>query len=188
MTPLERWQRVAPTFTAVVEAVPDDSWERDAPCDGWVARDVVRHLVEWVPAFLADGSGIEVQVGPSVDADPVGAWKSLAEQLEGLVAPSDPPRSFSHPRAGDHPLDAAIDQFITSDVLVHTWDLATATGQQVELDQELAAQMADGIEPITDMLAASGQYGEPKPVPDDADPTTRLIALTGRDPAWQRPS
>ena len=26
--------------------------------EGWVARDVVRHLVEWLPAFLQAGAGI----------------------------------------------------------------------------------------------------------------------------------
>jgi hypothetical protein len=36
--------------------------------------------------------------------------------------------------AGDHPLDQAIDRFVLGDVLVHTWDLARATGQDETLD------------------------------------------------------
>lgn len=41
-----RFEKVAAAFTARVEAVPADAWERAARCEGWVARDVVRHLVE----------------------------------------------------------------------------------------------------------------------------------------------
>ena len=42
----DRYRRVADTFTARADAVPDDGWEEPAPCEGWTVRDVVRHLVE----------------------------------------------------------------------------------------------------------------------------------------------
>ena len=45
----DRYQRVAGGFTERVNAVSGPAWELPAPCDGWVARDVVRHLVEWIP-------------------------------------------------------------------------------------------------------------------------------------------
>ncbi len=48
----DRYRRVAGGFTDRVQAVPDEAWEQPAPCEGWVARDVVGHLVEWVPALL----------------------------------------------------------------------------------------------------------------------------------------
>ena len=38
-----------------------------APPEGWVARDVVRHLVEWFPGFLQSGAGVRLPAGPSVD-------------------------------------------------------------------------------------------------------------------------
>jgi hypothetical protein len=37
----ERYRRVAGRFTDTARAVPDGAWENPAPCDGWVARDVV---------------------------------------------------------------------------------------------------------------------------------------------------
>ena len=40
------------------------------------------------------------------------------------------------------------------------------------------------MEPMADMLAASGQYGERVAVPDDADAQTQLLGLIGRDPYW----
>jgi Mycothiol maleylpyruvate isomerase N-terminal domain len=46
-----------------------------SPVAGWDARDVVRHLTEWFPAFLAAGAGIDLPRGPSVDENPVAAWQ-----------------------------------------------------------------------------------------------------------------
>jgi hypothetical protein len=48
---------------------------------GWTARDVVCHLTEWFPPFLAAGSGIQLPAGPSVDDDPVGAWQTHCDAV-----------------------------------------------------------------------------------------------------------
>lgn len=176
-----RYRKVAATFTAVVADVPADGWERPAPCEGWVARDVVGHLVGWVPALLQTGAGIDLGPLPSADEAPAAAWAALDSAIQSILDdPATVDRTFSHPQAGDHPLDQAIGMFILGDVLVHTWDLATATGQSVVLDRDEVHRMRIGIEPITDMLSQSGHYGTPTPVADDADEQTRLIALTGR--------
>ena len=183
--PLARWDLVAGGFTARVEGVPTDRWDDPAPCEGWVARDVVRHLVEWVPPFLASGSDVTIRVGPSVDDDPVGAWSNLAYSVrETLAEPGAGERRFSHPTAGDHALDSAIGMFITGDVLIHTWDLARATGQDETLPAGVVEEMLIGMEPMDEMLRGSGQYGARVEVATDASTQDRLIAFTGRDPDW----
>ena len=50
-----------------------------------MARDVVRHLVEWFPAFLQGSTGIALPAGPSVDDDPAGAWRSQCEAVQALL-------------------------------------------------------------------------------------------------------
>ena len=45
-------------FTDRVRGTRD--WDAPAPVAGWTARDVVGHLTEWLPAFLAGGAGIEL--------------------------------------------------------------------------------------------------------------------------------
>ena len=40
------------------------------------------------------------------------------------------------------------------------------------------------MEPLDEMLRASGQYGPKVEAPADADATDRLVAFIGRDPAW----
>lgn len=65
---------------------------------------------------------------------------------------------------------------------MHTWDLARGTGQDETLDPALCAEMLAGMEPMEDLLRASGQYGPRVEVPDDADVSTRLMGFIGRNP------
>ena len=67
-------------------------------------------------------------------------------------------------------------------MVVHTWDLARATGLDETLDPEMVHDMLVNMEPLDDMLRASGQYGPKVAVAAGADEQTRLIAFTGRRP------
>lgn len=176
----ETFREVAAAFTDRVRGVPPGRWDDPAPCEGWVARDVVRHLVEWLPGFLAHGAGVRLEPVPSVDDDPVAAWEAFAAQVQGLL---DDPATSSVTYAGppgELPLDAAIDQFFTQDVFLHTWDLARATGQDERLDEARCAELLAGMEPWDEALRSSGHYGPRQPVADDADAQTRLLAFIGR--------
>ena len=57
-SPAERHRQVAGLFTERVRGTR--SWDAPSPVAGWAARDVVRHLTEWFPGFLASGAGIEL--------------------------------------------------------------------------------------------------------------------------------
>jgi uncharacterized protein (TIGR03086 family) len=179
----DRYRTVAAAFTRRVCAVPDDAWERPAPCDGWVARDVVRHLVEWIPSFPLAEAGVAVPPGPSVDDDPVGAWRVLDTAIQGaLDDPAVAAREFDS-RAGHFTVADAVDTFCTGDVLVHTWDLARATGLDETLEPDEVHRQLVAMEAFDDaVLRNSGHYGPRVEVPADADEQTRLIAFTGRRP------
>lgn len=79
-------------------------------------------------------------------------------------------------------VEQAVDQFDTGDILVHTWDLARATGLDESLDVEEVRRMVEGMEPYDEALRASGHYGPRVEVPDDADDQTKLLAFMGRHP------
>jgi uncharacterized protein (TIGR03086 family) len=181
--PAERHRQISGGFTERVRGA--SAWDAPAPVPGWAARDVVRHLVEWLPAFLASGSDVRLPAGPSVDADPVAAWQAHSDAVQALLDdPATAARRLSNPHIGELPLDRAIDQFYTSDVFMHTWDLARATGQDERLDQEFCAQLLAGMEPMEEIIRSSGQYGPRVPVKDNADVQTRLLGFIGRDPEW----
>jgi uncharacterized protein (TIGR03086 family) len=178
----ERHRRVAATFTDRVVRVPDGGWELPAPCEGWVARDVVRHLVDWLPGLFFDGWGVARPTGPSVDEDPVGAWAAVDVALQARL--DDPQQAAAEADAagGRLRLDEAVARFATPDVLVHTWDLARATGQDETLDPDKCAEMLDGMRPMEAALRGSGHYGPAVEVPEDADVQTQLLAFIGRTP------
>ncbi|MBL7253350.1 TIGR03086 family metal-binding protein [Paractinoplanes lichenicola] len=183
LTAAERHRTIAGTFTERVRATK--VWDAPAPVPGWTARDVVRHLVEWFPGFLAGGTGIELPRGPGVDEDPVAAWQVHADGVQAVLDdPATPTRQFTNPHTGELPLDQAIDRFYTTDVFMHTWDLARATGQDDRLDADYAELLVTGMEPMEELIRNSGQYGPRVPVPAGADGQTRLLGFIGRDPFW----
>lgn len=182
--PAARHREVAGAFGRRVRGVRD--WDAPAPVPGWVARDVVRHLTDWLPGLLASGSDAVLERGPSVDEDPVACWEVHAASVQALLDdPGTPDRLLSNPHIGELPLDRAIDQFYVSDVFMHTWDLARATGQDEQLDADFCTQLLAGMESMEQAIRGSGQYGPRVVVPEGADAQTRLLGFIGRDPFWR---
>jgi len=181
--PAERHRQLAGGFTDRVLGTRD--WDAPSPVEGWVARDVVGHLIEWLPGLLAGGAGIELATDVSVDDDPAAAWLAHVAAVQALLDdPATADRLLQNQYIGQLPVDQAIDRFYTTDVFLHTWDLARATGQDDRLDPQLCADLLAGMEPIDELLRSSGQYGARVPVPPDAGPQDQLIGFIGRDPFW----
>ena len=180
----EEYREIAGRFTRVVEAVPDEAtWRRPSPVPEWAARDVVRHLVEWFPGFLVAGAGVTLPSGPDVDRDPAGAWRTMSDGVQAVLDdPATAREVLTNPHIGELPLPEAISRFFTTDVFLHTWDLARATGGDETLDPERCAVLLEGMAPLDELLRAGGQYGAKVDVPADADVQTRLLAFIGRDP------
>ncbi|MGZ4678604.1 MAG: TIGR03086 family metal-binding protein [Ilumatobacteraceae bacterium] len=183
----ERFRRVAEGLTSVIAAVPDDAWDQPSPCEGWDGRDVVGHLVGWLPGpgFLLGTFGIETPPIPSVDDDPAGAWAAVRDAIqEGLDNPLVAQRVEDCGPPGRLSFEAAVAMTCTTDVLIHTWDLARAAGIDVELDPEEVARQAAEINDlppsVDEAMRASGHFGPRIDVAADADDLTRVLAFYGR--------
>ena len=186
-SPASSHREVAATFSERVAGVRD--WDVPTPVEGWTARDVVDHLVTWLPGFLA-GGGVALPEVPPVADDPVAAWWAHTDAVQSLLESPRAAQDFAHPFAGTQPLGDALETFYIADVFMHTWDLARATGQDDTLDPHRCEQMLAAMLPVEDLMRTSGQFGPPVPVPPDAPAQDRLIGFIGRDPAWrpgQRP-
>lgn len=176
-------RRIAGEFTKTAEGIAPAAWEDPAPPQGWVARDVVRHLVEWFPAFLHGATGITLPAGPSVDDDPVGAWRAQTAAVQALLDdPTMAARPIDNPNVGAMTLEVAVDRIYTGDVFMHRWDLAQATGQDATLDPVKCAELLAAAEPMDEAMRASGHFGPKVEAPDDADIQTKLLAFIGRTP------
>lgn len=176
-------RETAEGFARRVRGVGATGWDAPSPVEGWNARDVVRHLVTWLPGFLEGGSDVLLDAVPSVDDDPVAAWSAHAEQVQALLDdPATEGRRYTSPFTGEMPVAQAIDQFYTADVFMHTWDLARATGQDERLDEQRCKAMYEGMLPLDELLRSSGQFGPRVDVPEDASYQDKLIGFIGRQP------
>jgi uncharacterized protein (TIGR03086 family) len=69
------------------------------------------------------------------------------------------------------------------EVVVHSWDLARATGQHYDFDPDLAL-LVHGLYSAfpLDGMRSNGSLGPEIPVPADAPVADRLLGLLGRRP------
>ena len=147
--------------------------------------DVATNLTTWFPALLASGSPVRLDPVPSANDDPVAAWTGIDHQVRALLEdPASEDVPFSHEHIPELPLPAMVDQFFTSDVVFHTWDLARATGQDDRLDEDFIAAALAGMSAQEEFIRGSGQFGQRQPVPADATTQEKFFAFIGRDPRW----
>ena len=101
----DRYERVSAAFTDRVEGCRGDRWSAPSPCDGWAARDVVRHVVDTHRRLVAGLEGTEAEPLPA-DADldvaragVLGALRDPDRAARPVGAGSAPCRSSSSPAA-----------------------------------------------------------------------------------------
>jgi uncharacterized protein (TIGR03086 family) len=177
---VNRYHRIADAFTARVEATPDEKWSAAAPCEGWTARDVVAHVVNGHRRFIAALSGGEPS--PLEDgADPKMAWRDVSEAvLETAQDPEKLAKTIPTPMGITMPFEQIVGRMLTTEVLVHTWDLARAVGGDEHLDQEAVRGSYEGVKPLDEMLRRPGAFGPKVQPPADADLQTEFLAFLGR--------
>lgn len=111
-------------------------------------------------------------------ATPAGGWSAqdVISHIETEHGPDD----------GTPVQDVGILQMLTLDLAVHSWDLQRSQGTSAVLEDELCLALHTAFSPYTHLMAQEGAFAPPRVVPAGSSPTARLIALTGRDPAWSR--
>ena len=87
---------------------------------------------------------------------------------------------------GDVPAGQAVGMHFI-DYLAHGWDVARATGQSYGIDAATANAVLPHVTAIAAEGSVEGLFGPAVPVPDDTPAFDRVIALSGRDPAWRSP-
>ena len=176
---VERYKGLADSFGERVEGTPDDKWSAEAPCEGWEARDVVLHVVEFQRKMTAALDDQEVDTLP-VGTDPKEAWRAAYPALlDKLSDPANLQKAVPGPM-GPMPAELIIGRLAATDVLVHTWDLARATGQDERLDQDAVQHAFDGLKPVEAMLRRPGLFGPAVDAPDGAELQTQFLCFLGR--------
>lgn len=190
----ERFHRAAQGFSARIEAVPPDRWDSPTPCPKWTARDVVAHVVTEARRIAATARGTEprpvhgiavAEMGslPEIapGADLAAAWREISADLTAAI--DDPvARSSELPTpVGPMPFADCVEA-LPEDVLIHTWDLARATGGDERLDPDLVAHVHEHLKPMDEALRQPWAFGPKVPVPPGADAQTEFLCFVGRRP------
>lgn len=177
----DRYRKACEGFTKVVDGVSADGWSNPSPCEGWTARDVTAHLVDATRGFY-ERAGKPLPDAPSAQEDAAGAWAATRDAAQASL---EDPATAGHEHEGfmgPTTLEAAIDRFMVGDTLVHSWDLAQATGQDVQLDETLLTRYEAGLRAMPNVPRGpeSGVFGDEVAAPEGADLQTRVLAFVGR--------
>ena len=177
----DRYRRLAAAFGERVAAVPDHRWDAQSPCPEWTARDVVRHVVDSQGMFLGF-VGDEMGDIPSVDDDPSGAVAAATAAVqERLDDPARATQTFEG-FLGESTLEDSVNRFLATDLVVHAWDLARATGQDERMDPQEVTEVWGTAQGFGDTLRTPGAFGPEIEPPPDASDQDRLLAFLGRQP------
>ena len=188
------------TGGSVIAGVRPNQMTAPTPCSEMDVRAMLGHLVSVLDRIAAIGLGedpfavTETAVADDGWSD---AWttsaRRAADAWSGEVVLEQP---MALPWIQGNGAEILTSYF--SELTVHTWDLATATGQQPDWDDAVitAALAAGDFLPAENRRALFEEistamgldevaipFAEAVPIPDNAAAIDRLVAWNGRDPS-----
>ncbi|GAA2759080.1 TIGR03086 family metal-binding protein [Actinopolymorpha rutila] len=187
---LESLRTAGEVTNRIVAGIGGDQWDAPTPCSDWNVRTLLNHVVAGNLLTAAVLGGAELpspeeraRLGrvDRLGTDPLTASRQSVDDLLGAFGQ---PGVFEriHPSPVGQVPGAALVHLRTTELLVHGWDLARATGQPADFpealaEQELAFTQANVGRART---GPNGPFGASRPVADDAPAIDRLAALLGR--------
>jgi uncharacterized protein (TIGR03086 family) len=175
--PLDDLARATAATGAVIAGIGDEQWDRATPCREWTARQLLDHLVTGNLAFAAAFTG---GTPGEAGGDPQTAYRLSTEALrDAMERPGAMEQTVTVP-FGTVPAVVALHLRVT-ELLVHGWDLAQATGQAATFPDDLAEQeLAFSRRALGDVPPDRSPFAPPQPVAADAPAIDRLAACLGR--------
>ncbi len=168
----------------LVAGVRPDQLDRPTPCTDWTVRTLIAHLIDANRRFthVAEGQPVtRPDRPPDLGAeDYTDSYRESAKALaEAWKVPGRLDQLFRLP-FGELPGRAALGMRLV-ELTGHGWDLARATGQQPEFDQELVAAATRFAQRSLPPGQRSGTpFAPASEAPADASALDHLAAFLGR--------
>jgi uncharacterized protein (TIGR03086 family) len=174
--------RVQAAVQRLVDGVRPEQWTAATPCTDWDVRALLNHVATGNLLFTANIRG-ETPPDRSLDhlgEDPSAAFAASGRALrEAFLAPGTIEGTFASPM-GPTPGPALV-LMRTTELLVHGWDLARATGQEPGLPEDIAERTLAAVQSrLAGMPRAGGPFAEEQAAPPGAPASDRLAAFLGR--------
>jgi uncharacterized protein (TIGR03086 family) len=168
----------------VIAAVRPDQLGDPTPCTEFDVRALLDHLVGVPGRVAATGRGERDFAWPEVpEGGWTAAWEAGVDELRSVWGDDSLlGRQVTLPWGLELP-GAAVVALFTSEVTVHTWDLATATGQSPAWDDAVVATALAAMRQALPPGARPGPelpFADEVPAADDAPLIECLAAYTGR--------
>lgn len=175
-------ERAYDDLASVVAALTTDQLTAPTNCPGWDVRALLDHTLGTAEMFTKVNAGelVGEDAGDVVGDDPRGAVARIAAtNLDAWRAPGALDGMRVYPW-GTYPAPIGL-VINVSEVALHAWDLAVATGRPAAIDSEAAQIVFDLYRQIPlDDLRAHGVFGAEVSVPSSAPVQDRLLGLLGR--------
>lgn len=166
----------------IVAGVRSDQLASPTPCGDWDVRTVIGHLVRGNQNTAAVAEGGPRQPNPIADVgdDPIGAYRESAEEVKRAWQVSGRLGATYQSPLGTLPGSALL-TLRMADNLTHGWDLARATGQAPQYDDDVVeVAMTFATEQLGGNRVPGGAFAPSVAVPDGAPAIDRLAAFLGR--------
>jgi uncharacterized protein (TIGR03086 family) len=183
MGPTEQLSHILPICCALVDRIQVMQMNDPTPCDEFTVHGVLDHMMVLGGTFTYMFRGEEA---PELSPPGVYGWVPAAEFREVM---DDLFEAITSPGALERTIDSplgAMDgetfaRLLAFDGLVHGWDLATATGQPLELPPEVVEAVSGfAHQALTDDVRNTGMFEQPTDAGPSADALDQLAAFSGR--------
>jgi uncharacterized protein (TIGR03086 family) len=176
--PVTLYRAATDRAVAVAEAIRADQLASPTPCTEWTVQQLIDHLVGGT-AYLLSAAQNRAPAQPT-GAALVDYRRGVSDVLKALEVPGAMDRTCISPLGFEWQVSQAVAGTFM-DVLIHSWDLARATGQDELLDPALVeACTAMFLPDMPERGRAAGIVGPAVDAGDDASPQDRLLAAMGR--------
>jgi uncharacterized protein (TIGR03086 family) len=180
--------------TRLVNGVRDDQLDDPTPCTSYTLGDLLHHVRGLAEAFTVAGRKEQPAGGskppPRGDASLLpNNWRGeTADWLSRLAETWSDPAAWEGTAwiAGFEAPASAVGITAANELVVHGWDVARASGQQLVLDGTALAPCREFVEMMSgpgSEEARGDAFGPALPVPVGASALDELVAGNGRDPA-----
>jgi len=183
MGPIEQLSYILPTCSALVDGIQVTQMNNPTPCDRFTVQDVLDHMMGPASMFACMFRG---EQPPETGSDrayegvPSKEFRDVMDDLLGSVkSPDALLRTIESPFGT---MDGeTFARLVAFDGLVHSWDLATATGQHLALPSEVVDAVASFAHlALTDDMRDGEAFKQPTDPGLSAGAIEQLAAFSGR--------